>query len=1272
MSFERSTVPGKEKTTKEEQNITEDDPRVEMIQEQSEEVQKDEGEEEKQGGAAQDLEQTDYEITFMTSRPTQSLQADDAIPFIYSQTQQDATNLSVIEQIMSTPRIDTNNEDSDDSSEEYNALGIRKEVKTIEQGYETSSDEDEERHETIKREINIDDATQCAIEDAGKDVKDMIKYMNKIDKIISEQATIYIGHDSDFDTVLKFLMEIYQEQERKENDMKLKLLKSKTYTKRITYRTEDWTTRTMITTDLRRKQDIYSKKYVQVMIDNHYRKKKYYLPMKENKLIEDLIQLAKLIHEENYNEYCEQIKVKVHMIVKLAEKISANKLPEIVSFCVGCVMVTEKDLLLNKDILIASVSNHRVKAAVAEMLAKMSISRTKTERPLHKNIVRMTASGEVKVSEDRIVLYNSQGEPSKTVNLSAQQITNIRFNIKPDDFVQKILQVTNIIIIDVDNVIKAMHVTKDELIALLKYLSSWGVTTIQVTTGSTKPIEEIGLCVNIDEGEHDDIAMMVISRVHKALIMTSDNHSEFKDLYTYCSKHKTIQVRINEECEESDKGECRLHILQRRAVGKIIVKNIVVKDGIIKSLMSTDKVVEFLKVNVKTIKTRYKLTNNLDNNIISTKYWVLPDILLSGPIPAASHKLSSMRSSLTVMRASLVTTAMTAICTHRAIALITVLEEIGTTGVNEIKEVVETELVLENGYLVIKDIEQNKMLCKTDEITPDANIYTNKIITIMSKIHKASVSITGSYSVQNINKMTRINEGNIDIKNANIYITGKLIEENIVVIENRDRLFVVKLSKEVANMITTNAISALKNRVSKIGDVVYLLPLTTEVKKAITMQYESADKQEKDELSADYSIVKGKWNPGLSRYFMEIDADKPSRQLMADPENTTFVLSTIGLDVQAAEEGHNIIEFSGQSPILEYHPSSKAMLIYTAWENMQIEERVIDISTVHWAVAGIKSMNCSTREIEDIRLGLHEITEVIIRDTTKDILNIFNSINQGYTNMLLPPLVRSTDCISLKLKKKGNPIKLQIQWALPTCSVISRLIIYEDYKKTLLSMLVSVSPPITHNYIATMLTNEVKIENEYNVAMCEYVEEETFSLFEYIQDKMQYMSLYFAAYGIYSLGMKLMGLDPIKIILKSESMIEYGAGLDSLMRITHDVPSVITNATIEEFISSLYSNVKPKTLRLRIRNYRWQKYIDTHKCIDIIKILADTNDYQKTCIAWTVACVIIGKTQMLEHMIKCCNMKVVSQDEDFKRIFEMYIKPVNRKNMLGAKYNKEY
>lgn len=882
---------------------------------------------------------------------------------------------------------------------------------------------------------------------------------------------------------------------------------------------------------------------------------------------------------------------------------------------------------------------------LVKKLLLLDVSATVTERQIY----TMDYVGDISTSGESVVLMDSRGIQISKLTLGAHKITIDQTETPKDEFIGQLLSKSRMVILDYENMVKAMKINPEDIEKFCDYLSSWGVTTIVVTRFDDAIIHGPSLTLQIGTEAHDDIAILMASRVNKAIVITSDSYSEFMNMYTYCTKHNHLITRKNETCPHSSTNLCRLVIIKKKLVGSVAIRKLVVRSGKIVSLQAHKRLFSRTIGNkefaFKVMKLQY---NSTVIPVISHK-WCMNTNLSEYPFIANSIKTNLLRSSITLVQFSFSNIAKCIFTTNATIAIVSALEALGTPGLAELKLKLDLYLTVSNSNIVVVREKDKRTMSVNTKPRVDANLYSDAGTRVYANLFNAVALCNTKMSVSTINEEITLNEGHIDLSETTMIITTDLLDNDVCVLESKGKYTIVKLDPGLATAIEKSAVTYVMDKATTKADAAYVLPLSDTIKAAITSQYASRDSVEEG-MSNDASIIHKKNIGKSSLLFSYVDADKPSKQLFHNPDTTTFVMSTLGLQYVDVSSGKPRVIINSEPGKLEHLSHGEATAIYTKWESISDNPIQIEISTVHWTSAGIRSLNCNKEDIEAIRIGVHTVTETIIRDVTRDIINIFTILYKGKSFIALPALVRGCKMPWLTLKEEAPAIAVQINWALPTCSCMSRLIISHDKDKSVYTALVSVSPPITHNYIAAMLNNDLTLENEYNVLICEQVEMETYGLFEYLCGKEDYMSVYFAAYGIYSLGLKMFGVDPITAIMKSSSSIETGEYDISALLATANLQTIAQPASLDVFLRESMMSGKVNVLKLSSKRTLWNRPRDIHLAI---KVLAETrliNDYNKFVIVYTISQVICGRDHIFEHIKRCWCMKIkykISSAKDF-------------------------
>lgn len=1009
--------------------------------------------------------------------------------------------------------------------------------------------------------------------------------------------------------------------------------------------------------ELRRRADeIYGKDYAVKPIDN-------------TGLKETIIEIELKIARENI---ADSVKSKISETIKQLDKCMDINGKLSLKFRIDitvCIIKSIADDLNNDELMLTIMSNlntntnFRNKAKL--LLTKRMVMSSSKITTKDVNIYGMDYSGLLKREETKVVIVNTKHDVDYVINLTQNQITTFKSDLIPDPFVQRMLKEVKMVILDYDNMIKAMKIEQNVIKPLCEYLAGWGISTMVIVTDKNN--EVVGPTINlvIGKGEHDDIAMMVVGRVHKAAIMTLDNHNEFRETFTVCTKHGTIQTRKDEGCDKGN-GQCTLTVIKKKAMGKIPIKNVTIVNNKIRTLEAYDGVIIKGKINAKMRYTKFNCIHNDKTGVTKQCNWIIPNVVRTGPILARSIALEGAKMRYTMVKITLARNTFTAVASNGAAAMLAVLAEAGAEVQQAVKSITTLTLKVVRNVMVIYNDNSKEIVGKSREITPDANMYTNNPVTVIYNEFKTSLTVSDKTIIGSVNEQLLTNNNYIDLDECIILLEERLLELDLAIIESNGTHILVKIDVALAEILQGMAVENIILRQPNNIQSVFVMPLTVKTRAAITAQYVSSDSDGTTiGFSNDSSIISGHKLSGLTKYFTAVNPDKPSHQLIAAPDSTTFVLSTIGLDVTIDTTTPTIVCYNNINDKSDYLTSSTATQIYQQFEKIEETQKVIHISTVHWQSAGVKSMGCSNQELIDIRMAVHDIVEEAIRDVTKDIINVFANLMQGYNLITLPCLLKAKYIPTLKVKKGCNVCPIQIDWALPTCSVITRIIVNADYSKSVIACLVSVSPPITYNYICAITGCDITLENEYNTVMCEAVENETYNLFEYIEDKMDYMSLYFAAYGVFSKGLQIMGHDPIKLIMESSPMIEAGTINMSKIVLSNTHLRIRPQLNTIEWLKSLTEGPIGAMLSKTVTKGKWNRSYDTHLGLTYLFILAKANNQNAFLMCYQTLQVIVGLRSIKQHYTKCYSSKWSKSVLNSKQVFAMFKNQT--KTMKGEK-----
>lgn len=921
---------------------------------------------------------------------------------------------------------------------------------------------------------------------------------------------------------------------------------------------------------------------------------------------------------------------------------------------------------VNCDASLVLIKNSKMSYMMREKITIMMV--TETFNKISNNeattvpIIRLQPDGAIKVKEQMVVVYDAEKNVKMTVNLAATQIVHTYMDEQPDDFIRQIKAVAGIVIVDTPNMHKAMKNSMDQIEKFCEYLQSWAITVVEVVNTTGIRLKNSTYSIIIDDEQHDDITQNVLARVHSALMLTSDSHSEFKEFYSVCETHNYLITRKGETCvHATSKNDCIITVLKKRIAGKVVVKNIITDSVRVTSFKSTKPVVNKGNVRLTNATTTYHAKHPMMKEEIARENWPIHISSLSGSMGASSQVMKHYTKPITVVTSNIKDCAKIVMSSHSSLALVETLLLLGDEGMAKIKSMLKNTLTMQDGYLTVINKETNEVVGMQEPLFPTANMIDDMEITVASNFLNLVMKTNNTHKVSTLNTPLPINSGFINLDNCTMYFNEQMLQNLLILVQDCENHFILLIDELLAQTITKNAVEHLKKHAIDKGKASYALPLTAPIRDAIAEVYKTDFVEAEHEgISWDRSMF-NKYNPVIQRYFTEVDADRPSRQLIAAPDSTTSQFSNMNTLYGSVGNMDVKLRYYDRPVHVNYMNAAVASYLWSDWDKLPEVKDAKEVVTCYINVNQRSSVYLRQKDIDILQMALHEPVTVVERDVIRDVLNVFRSLSQGYKQVVMPPIVRAIYMPNLGVAAKAGRLPIAVTYSLPTCSIIAKLVLDADPMKSFMVLMVQVAPPVTHSYVAAKLNSDIFLQNEYSMILCDKVSEETLELFQHLDDKWDYVAFYLTAYNTYSLGLRLLGLDPISIILENSSVIETGNTDIVTILSKGKRPMPITKVLIREFIYGICNKNSYVVYKPTMIKGKWDKARETHAAISTMIEMAQMPNYEFFVIAYQISAVLLGAKRINKHLMSCYKSAPLPMESTYQQMYDIISK-------LGVKH----
>jgi len=558
-----------------------------------------------------------------------------------------------------------------------------------------------------------------------------------------------------------------------------------------------------------------------------------------------------------------------------------------------------------------------------------------------------------------------------------------------------------------------------------------------------------------------------------------------------------------------------------------------------------------------------------------------------------------------------------------------------------IESSVKGTLIKEEERLLIKTV-KGKIFAVSSKIPFAINYNAKELTRIVVKNSKTGLMFVNKPHTSLLVNELRLKRGYIDMDNSSLIINNKMLDKKIGLIVHKETIIIVKIDIDLIDKLQSELLDYIvESTENKIG-LLQTLPITTVTQRRISDLFISKDSKD-EEYSSDIAMKITPNTASLIKFLGMISPDRPSRSLIASPDTTTWTLSTLGLPIIAKGYKGTIFQVNDIKTKMQWLPDAVATYHHQLWETYDEDEKMsINVKGVFWNDRNRTSTDMSYEDVETVSNIIMNTTEKIIRTVTIDVTNMFANIANGYKGVLLPTLLKGVEFPYLTLKEQYKGRKpIQVVWNLPSCTAMCRLSISNDPKQSVMSVLVSISPPITHNYIASNMALTVTQCNEYNEQMCQRIEYESENIIEHIYDKFEFLSAYLTYYGTYAEGMRMLGIDPVQNLLDNMSVIEQGVNakisIEGLKR-TFSLPVKVYIGTY--FRKTLQNSNMQTVLLRRVKDGCILLSHEIHEVLNIV--FKEAHNYNRTEVYFAISHIqhLLGIKNLVYHAINCYKVKV--------------------------------
>jgi hypothetical protein len=675
-----------------------------------------------------------------------------------------------------------------------------------------------------------------------------------------------------------------------------------------------------------------------------------------------------------------------------------------------------------------------------------------------------------------------------------------------------IIKYGDMVVLDTPNMVESMNLQRSSINKLCEVLDMYGITTLNITEGALNNIEAATYNILANDNEHDDMVGMLYASCRKAVIITNDTHKEFNASFVYCTTHKRLHMRRNENCQRIDNRPCQTYNLRMNELRYSSFTAITVTEEAIKLVVDYPPIRR--RSTVKTNKGTETIKFGMNNTRLTR--WSVD--LLPGKMPCLMKSVSTGVSSMNYSVASVgfQQTHTSIVCMDKYAALAHILNTMTTDQLDHLVNQCSTSILEADNRLVLGSNKVKAVILdsSTDELTlrNNAGQSMSSIIYNCDKKIKAQVLATEPHK-QDYTQMA--SNGS-----AQLLFVPALLNKDACILILKNKLLLTLISSELVNKIQTAALSLLTSDTTDIETE--SLPLTNDTTDKLYQVYEKralnamlrSSTMNKMELVTKTNVLS------------QLDCKTPIVNVLGNIDNAdpTEILDFI---VKKTNNSPNV-------PIIKRVLQGRMQRNDVTTAVSSYLMRQFDMADGNMANISIKSLNYSDLRLQINKLHITDWDTIVedIKTTIKfdykrvlsDAATILRNVLLTGQLIFLPPLLWAHKLPQFKIIGGADPLRIMITWTMPGVSCMSKIYISNDTRSSFIVNMISPMPTFLFSVVAQMHHNPYTIENEDNISLEDDLCDEAMVIFidGYFADAQSTMSYFLA----FSIPVRLCGLEP--------------------------------------------------------------------------------------------------------------------------------------------------
>lgn len=714
--------------------------------------------------------------------------------------------------------------------------------------------------------------------------------------------------------------------------------------------------------------------------------------------------------------------------------------------------------------------------------------------------------------------------------ITAMEYNTITANSLIDPILKSIIQQTRVMIFDVSNMIRSMNLLPKQINDLALALNDHGITTVAIVDNDEITIENATINVVEEKYGHDDITSILYAIAYNAVIITNDTHKEFKRSFNVCKTHNTILARVNESCNVTDDKQCVLTNISPNKPRYASIKSY--KDNQDYLTVTFDAPIIRFRGNIKKHTQTVKIRKN--RNDVAKRWFI--KTTGNTPIMINTIKTSFKTASYNVLTFNFNNSTNMVINNNKMKSIAYLLNSMSNQKIQIIKRGLRSSLMIDNNKIVIKDIQNNKIILQ-DNVLVD-RIRADKEQEIISNLFG---DFTALYRTQSkVKTLFDVSRNTMMANTLSILITRTSMDKRIAVAVNNDRYYLIGISDEVIDLIESQTIDIMNS--AKTNDIRDILPITNN---RLTQHVQLSPVVWNDESInelVELSVGQKDWKPLDVTKFVTGDIYWDSRY-NHDVEDLGTLVGPSDI-TNIASNDDDLITIDNRKTIITYYDSGRSGTIYDEMKRLATTRKVMVKYTSTSNTPNITSMRLGKRDSVNLFNAVNKPVRDKVHLIIEDIVRTYRTLVTDSCLVCLPPMIWAFYTDKMTYKNNSNAMLIEIQYIYKYIKVTSYVSLTNSMAKVAFKL--QADYKVLYPAIAMRYGNNYE-HVDFDYTYMDYILENGLGMMRDDDQIYENLENYKNYYSVFALPLIYAGFAPSSVLTKFKPVIVQNIVVDYIL-----------------------------------------------------------------------------------------------------------------------------